>query len=218
MIAVLVLSVLAAHAQDNWELRRDENGIKVYSRKQQGSKLVELRLVTSLNATEAQLVDAMTDVDNYPRWIYSNKKSSIIKKINDRDIIYYTQTHLPWPVQDRDLVTELAITPATATTPLTMTAKSIQGILGAKPDYIRVPYSSATWRIVPAAENKVDIDYTFSVDPGGSVPGWLVNMTVAKGPYESFMKLAELLKQEKPNDNMREPAAHTVLASAVSKD
>lgn len=217
ILAVLFLTVFAAQAQDNWELRRDENGIKIYSRKPQGTKLVELRLVTRLNATEDQLVDAILNIDNYPRWIYGNKKSGILKKINDHDIIYFTETHLPWPIQDRDLVTELTITPATVNTPFTMTAKSVQGVMAPKPNYIRVPYSSATWRIMPVADNKMDIDYSFSIDPGGSVPTWLVNMTIAKGPYESFMKLAELLKQIKPKEGNRELAARPVLASAVSK-
>jgi len=41
----------------------------------------------------------------------------------------------------------------------------------------------------------ISIVYTFEADPGGNLPAWLVNSFADKGPYESFKKLAELLKK-----------------------
>ena len=192
----LFLTSFMAKGQDAWELRRDENGIKIYSRRPNGGKLVELRLLTQFNATPDQLINALLNIQNYPNWIYGSKRAGIIKKINDHDIIYFTEAHLPWPIQDRDLVTELTITPATTVAPLTVQAKSVQGILPPKPHFIRVPYSLATWHITPEGTSKVNIDYTFSIDPGGSIPGWLVNMTIAGGPYKSFVKLGNMLRTE----------------------
>lgn len=48
--AIFILSV-QLKAQDNWELRRDEEGIKIYSRRPSGGKLIELRLLTQYQAT-----------------------------------------------------------------------------------------------------------------------------------------------------------------------
>jgi hypothetical protein len=179
-------------AQDNWELRRNENGISIYSRRL--DKIVELHLLTEFNTTTDNLIAKLMDIPNYVNWVYGNKRTGIIKKINEHDIIYFTEAHLPWPIADRDLVVELTVTPATATTPLTIIAKSIQGILPPKPHFIRIPYSVATWRVTPISSNKLKIDYTFNLDPGGSIPSWLVNMTIATGPYKSFLKLEDLLK------------------------
>jgi hypothetical protein len=191
------LFAFTANAQDTWELRRDENGIKIYSRRPGDGRVVELRLQTRFDATPEKLISKLMDINDYANWIYGSKRAGIIKRVNDHDIIYFTEAHLPWPIQDRDLVTELTITQATATTPLTVQAKSIQGILPPKPHFIRVPYSLATWHITPDGNNKINIDYTFSIDPGGSIPGWLVNMTIASGPYKSFLKLGEMLKSNK---------------------
>jgi hypothetical protein len=198
----LLLTSFFANGQDTWELRRDENGIKIYSRRANGGKLVELRLLTQFNTTPDELLNTLLNIQNYSNWIYGSKRAGIIKKINDHDIIYFTEAHLPWPIQDRDLVTELTVTPATATAPLIIQAKSVQGILPPKPHFIRVPYSLATWRITPEGTSKVNIDYTFSVDPGGSVPGWLVNMTIAGGPYKSFVKLADMLQAGHSKKNL----------------
>jgi hypothetical protein len=40
----------------------------------------------------------------------------------------------------------------------------------------------------------ISIVYTFEVDPGGSLPAWLVNSFADKAPYESFKKLSEKLR------------------------
>ena len=196
-IAVLFTFSLTAKAQNSWELRRDEDGIKIYSRRSDDGKLIELRLLTQYNATPQQLVNTLLDIDDYASWIYGSKKAGIVRKVNDHDIIYFTEAHLPWPIQDRDLVTELKVFPATQTEPLIVQAKSIQGILPPKPHFIRVPYSLATWRVVPEGSDKINVDYTFSINPGGSIPGWLVNLTIASGPYKSFLKLRDILKTAK---------------------
>jgi len=182
-------------AQDNWELRRNEKGIIIYSRKKDNK--VELRLLCEFDATPEQLTNQLLNIPSYTSWVYGNKKSGIIKRINDHDLIYFTEAHLPWPIQDRDLVIELTITQPTAVTPLIIQAKSIDGILPPKPHFIRVPYSVATWRVFPMPGNRSKLDYTFSLDPGGSIPGWLVNMTIATGPYKSFLKLQDIMKAEK---------------------
>jgi hypothetical protein len=32
------------------------------------------------------------------------------------------------------------------------------------------------------------------VDPAGSLPNWMVNLFITKGPYETFVKLREEVK------------------------
>jgi hypothetical protein len=191
ILSTFVCMITAVKAQDTWELRRNENGITIYSRRH--DNLVELHLLTEFNSTTDNLINQLMNIPNYVNWVYGNKRSFIIKKINDHDIIYFTEAHLPWPIADRDLVIELTITPASATNPLTIIAKSIDGILPPKPHFIRVPYSVATWHVIPVPGNKIKIDYTFSLDPGGSIPSWLVNLTIATGPYKSFLKLGDML-------------------------
>ena len=195
ILCILLFAFATVHAQDNWELRRNEKGITIYSR--QVGKLVELHLQTEFDATPNHIIAQLLNIPHYSDWVYGNKRSVVVKKINDHDIIYFTEAHLPWPVQDRDLVVELTISQPTANNPLIIQAKSIEGILPPKPHFIRIPYSLATWRLTPATEGKTKIDYTFSVDPGGSIPGWLVNWTIATGPYKSFLKLRDMIKAEK---------------------
>ncbi len=198
IFTLFLFMLTAASAQDKWELRRNEDGITIYSRQSADGKLVELRLLCQLDATPEELIKQLMDINSYSSWVYSNRKSAIIKRVNDHDIIYFTESHLPWPIQDRDLVVELNIEPVTTPNATQIIlVKSVDGILPPKRHFIRVPYSLVTWRITPIPGNKVNIDYTFSLNPGGSIPKWLVNMTITTGPYKSFVKLRELLKVER---------------------
>lgn len=192
LFSLLLLALSAAKAQDKWELKRNEAGIEVFTKKSPIGNLKELRVICELDATKAQLISTLQDIPNYNQWVFSNKKSVILKAVSPQKIIYYTESSLPWPIKDRDLVVELDIddTPEA----LNIQAKSLPDYLPKKNKFIRVPYSLATWKVTQAPNNKLKVDYTFSVDPGGSIPVWLVNATLTIGPYNSFAKLREMLR------------------------
>ena len=183
-------------AQGSWQLKKNENGISTYTRTPASGNLKELRVVCEFDATKAQLIATLQDIDHYKDWVYSSKKSEILKTPSPQKTIYYSQSHLPWPIKDRDLIIELDIGPPEADV-LYIQAKSLPAYLPKNDKFVRVPYSLATWKVTQAPEGKLKIDYTFSVDPGGSIPAWLVNATLAIGPYNSFVKLKEVLKQAK---------------------
>jgi hypothetical protein len=195
VIIILLCCAFNAFGQGPWELKRDENGIQVFTRNAAKGNVKELRVTCELDATKAQLINTLENIDGYNSWVYSNKRSNILKMITPQNIIYYTQSHLPWPIRDRDLVVQLTITPTQDV--LNVQAKSLPDYLPKNANYVRVPYSLATWKVTEAPDNKLKVDYTFSIDPGGNIPTWLVNATMAIGPYNSFAKLREILKSQR---------------------
>ena len=195
ILSILVLCLSHAFGQGKWELKKDQDGIQIFTRKAAKGNIKELRVLCELDATKAQLINTLQNINDYNSWVYSNKKSTILKTISPQNIIYYTQSHLPWPIRDRDLIVELNITPTPEV--LNVQAKSIPDYMPKDVNYIRVPYSMAVWKVTQAPDNKLKVDYTFSIDPGGSIPSWLVNATLTIGPYNSFVKLRQMLKAQK---------------------
>jgi hypothetical protein len=195
IFSILLFGLSTGMAQGKWELKKNENGIEVYTRKAAKGNIKELRVVCELDATKAQLINTLENISDYNSWVYSNKKSTVLKTVTPQNIIYYTESHLPWPIKDRDLIVELNITPTPDV--LNIVAKSLPAYLPQNNNYIRVPYSLAQWKVTQASDNKLKVDYTFSIDPGGNIPSWLVNATLTIGPYNSFLKLKEILKAQK---------------------
>jgi len=192
LIIMLLSGIAPVLAQGKWELKKSENGISVFTRRAVTGNLKELRVICELAATKVQLINTLLDIGNYNDWVYSNKKSVILKTINPQKVIYYTQSHLPWPIRDRDLIIELTINPTPRV--LNIQAKSLPAYLPKYNNFIRVPYSLAVWKVIQDGDDKLKVDYTFSIDPGGNIPAWIVNATMAIGPYNSFAKLKQILK------------------------
>lgn len=194
-----VLSCLhaAALCQGKWEIKKNEKGIAVYTRKPLTGNLKDIRVVCEFDASRAQLVQTLLDIKHYYLWVYSTKQNTVLKLVDANHIIYHSISHLPWPLKDRDLIIELNILPPIKNDAFQISAVSLPDYLPKDDNYIRVPYSQALWNITIENEHKLKVDYTLSVDPGGSVPSWLVNSTVAIGPYNSFLKLKEILEGPK---------------------
>jgi hypothetical protein len=201
MRAVIFFSFLLAGSiklqsgfAQQWELRRNEDGIAVYSRKLTDENFKQLRVVCELPGTPDQLKALLQDVSRQKTWVYGTRTSQLIKKINKDKLIYYSESDLPWPVSDRDIVVEQTFITDQKTQTLHIEAKSVSGLLPDKKNLVRVPYSLAVWEVVPLPANKLKVDYTFSVNPGGELPAWLVNATAAAGPFVTFQKLRKILE------------------------
>jgi hypothetical protein len=78
---------------------------------------------------------------------------------------------------------------------LKISSTAVPNFIAAKSGKVRIKKSTINWYVTRPSSNTIQIVYTFETDPGGNVPAWLVNSFADKGPYESFRKLAELLKK-----------------------
>jgi len=194
-LSLLTLQVTMSLAQGNWELKCNKNAIQVYTRKPLTGNLKELRVICELATTKSLLIKTIQDINSYAKWVYSTKANTLLKTVNAQQLIYHSVSHLPWPLKDRDLIVQLSIIPGIDNNNFEMSAVSLPNYLPLDGNFVRVPYSSALWKVTVLNEHSLKIDYTFSVDPGGNIPTWLVNSTLAIGPYNSFVKLKELLNQ-----------------------
>jgi hypothetical protein len=127
--------------------------------------------------------------------VYNVKNSHIIRKINPYDLYYYTETIMPWPMSNRDAVVHLKIVKDSLQRFLKISSVGEPKFIAEKSGKVRVPRSLVNWYVTMPSSKTIRIVYTFDADPGGSIPSWLANMFVDKGPFESFKKLSELLKK-----------------------
>ncbi|WP_205503102.1 START domain-containing protein [Rufibacter psychrotolerans] len=182
-----------AQAQERWELRKDTDGIAVYTKDLANDAYKQIKVVCELPGTPQLLVNLLKDVERHQDWVYLNRKTRLLKKLSDNRLVYYTEADLPWPLTDRDMVVEAVFFPVQAHKPARVEVKSVTGYLPRQTGFVRIPTSLAVWEITPVTDRKVKVEYTFSVNPGGTVPAWLVNLTVATGPHKTFQNLRQIL-------------------------
>jgi hypothetical protein len=179
----------------NCYLKRDRGGIKVFTCKTDTSKFRSLMAEFVLEDTSLEELETfMWDVDNYVNWQYNMVEANLVKKLNDKEMIYRSVVDAPWPVDDRELLVQFSVNRQIANQ-LSFFIHSVSFDYPIKDGLIRVPFSQASWHVEKLGAD-LQVKYTLNIDPGGYVPPVLVNMAMADGPYESFHNLKNLIEKK----------------------
>lgn len=195
VITLLFSCYLGGYGQDDWELRTEKEGIKVYTRTFSDSKFKAIRVDLDLQATLSQIVALLMDVNAGVRWVYATKSSVLLKQVSPREVVYYSEVKLPWPLANRDFIAQLKVSQDARTKIVTIDGPVVPEYVPLKDGIVRVRKSEGKWIITPMGPHHLKVVYTLRMDPGGDIPAWLFNLFVTKGPTESFRNLQEELKK-----------------------
>ncbi|MDB5152344.1 MAG: lipid-binding protein [Mucilaginibacter sp.] len=191
LILLFLLSANCALAQtrDEWELKENNDGVKIYTRDVENSKIKAIKVECQFDATLSQLVAALMDVGNSEEWLYHTAGNYIVKQVSPADLYYYSLVEMPWPVSNRDFIAHLIVSQDAVTKVVTIDAPCIADMVPVKSKVVRIANSRGKWVLSPLSNSRVKVVYTLHADPGGSIPAWLTNMFVTQGPRQSFKKL-----------------------------
>lgn len=192
-LIVFSLIFFSVSAQ-KWQLVKDQDGIKVYQAEVAGTSYKNLKVECTLDGNYDKLTAVLTDVSKYKKWVYNNETAYVLKKINPFDFYYYSETYLPWPMSNRDAAVHMTVERDKQNRYLRTTEVSVPDFIPKKDGKVRVPKSTITWTATMPTPSTLHIVYVFEADPGGSIPAWMANSFADKGPFESFKKLREMLK------------------------
>lgn len=182
--------------QEDCDLKKSQDSIFVYTCKSPDIKLKSIKASFTILATTSELETCMLDIPNYTKWQYNTIDAAVLKRINPRELIYRSEIEAPWPVSNRDLVMHLKIYSEPASQVMTMSLKALPDFIPEKEDVVRMPRAEGQWIFTPVGLNKWLVQYHFIVDPGGTVPVWLINLALADGPYVTFRNLKMLLQEK----------------------
>jgi hypothetical protein len=51
--------------------------------------------------------------------------------------------------------------------------------------------SRGIWNVTTISSKIIHLEYILAVNPGGSVPAWILNIFATRGPMETFERLKE---------------------------
>jgi len=184
----------AASQNQDCTLKRDRDGVLVYTCKSENERFKSIKATfTIAHTTIEELVAWLKQVDQYTTWQYNMISSKLLKAVSEDTIIVRTEMDAPWPVENRELIVEYSFLRMDSLKRLKVTTHTVPYKYPASEDIVRVPFSYAEWDVI-AVGDALQVTYTMKIDPGGSVPAWLVNMAMAEGPHGSFTKLKKLLE------------------------
>lgn len=178
----------AKASADSWELRADEDGIRISTRPVPGSEIVAIRGETRIPATVEALLAVLMNAEGYPAWFPNCPTARELSRNGDVQI-RYTVTSAPWPVNPRDAVFRFTVS-------RNAEAGSAKIAVGVDPDahprqdgHVRVLEAEGLWTLVPGGDTGTAVTWEMHMEPGGSLPDWLVNRRVIETPLGALRGL-----------------------------
>lgn len=196
LIISLITSSLSAQFGEGWIYKKETDGVKVWTRTPDNSNFKEVLVQTSYNSTLSTLVSVGMDISAYDRWVYSTKEARLLETVSDSEVIYYSESEIPWPFENRDVVLKSTVEQDPETKVVNIYSRQVVDYMDKKDGIVRVPELIAQWILTPQEDGSIEALYYIKTDPGGNVPAWLMNLFVDRGPVESFGGLRKLSLEE----------------------
>lgn len=205
-VAALVLTAGTSRAEEAWETVAEKPYV-VKVRARPGTQAKDVWAEGELAASAVDVQAVLSDVDSYRQWMPYVKESRTLKDLPDGARLTYTKLDLP-VVSSRDYVSRVV--------PESKLAEDGTGVFAqrwsAEPDAIperrdtvRLRLNEGSWRVEPRGEGKAFAVYKFTVDPAGSIPGFLANMGQKDGVVDTFRAVEKRARQH--GEERRKPKA-----------
>jgi hypothetical protein len=198
-LMLFFVRITSGQEEREWKLRKQKNGIEVYSKDADGSSFESFRAKTTFSCSIQTFVAALQDVEALPEWGYNVRSIKVLKEQGDTLQIYYSQATAPFPFSDRDGIYQNLYRWQKEKQILSVEIKILSGYLPENNGLVRVK-GEGFWQVKVCDDGKLDIVFQMQVDPGGSIPAWLANLFTDETPYQSLFNFRELIKKEKYQD------------------
>ena len=191
----MLFSVSIFGAEDKWYLEKEEDNIQVFVAETKGSALKSFRGVVTVDSSLDSVLSVIADASSYPRWLFNCKRAETIKRVGENEIYNHIVTNMPWPVIDRDSVVHSITTKNISTKQVIIKFVAKPEMIDKSPKTVRITKMQGLWELTPLDNGKLKVFYQMSVDPGGSIPKWLVNSLVIDIPYNTLNNLRRIAKE-----------------------
>jgi len=172
-----------------WQLKKDQDGITVYTKTERSSGLKVFRGVTEINGSLSSVISLMKSVAEGPNWIYNCTEATLLKSDNFWDEYIYFRTHVRWPFRDRDAIVHLNLSQDPISQIVTITMKGVPDYLPENRKVVRMPVMEGYWQLAPVDNGRILITYQMKSDHGKGIPDFLAKSSLIDYPFETLSKL-----------------------------
>ena len=188
---------LCCFSQSTWTIKKEEDGIALYTRTAAKSSLKEMKAVFYVKTSLSSIIALIDDRENYSQWVYKCGKSAILKKISETNQVHYQTVIVPWPLDNRDFVITTSLSQDETTKVITIKSSEIPNFIPNVKGFVRIQLLEASWILTPLKDGIVEIEYRLLVNPSGAIPAWVANLVVTDGPFNTMVNFKEWVMKPK---------------------
>jgi hypothetical protein len=196
---IIVIISFPTFSQGEWELRKEDEGIKVYTREVEGSKIQEYKAEALVDASLSEIVAVLKDVENHDKLFSHNIVNELLEQ-TDTFQVQYSVTDIPWPMSDRDGVFSYRYKQDYFSKDVYVYIKAETGYVEENKKYVRISDAKGFWLLEPMDTKKVQVTFQMHANSGGNIPSWLINMFIVDSPLKDMKNLRERVKLDRYTD------------------
>ncbi len=191
-------------ATEDWELRKEENGIRVLTRPQPGSDFAAVRAEMVLQNVSLAALTALIEDPSACSLLESRcAEVRVLERTSAQEMLLYRHNDMPFPIKDRDMVLRVITVQNPETLQVAITLVSEDGILPENPRRVRLPSAESAWFFTPLGEGRVEVVSEGHIDPGASLPAWALNRFLVDAPFATMEAVAEAVAAAPFRDAVR---------------
>ena len=195
LFMVICLATFSGRCQVNWQLAKEQEGIRIFLKNAEGSGIKMMRVECELPAKQEAVLALILDVPASEKWIPQTKTWRYLRRPSPAECYYYSELSMPWPVSNRDYVVHLKAWQQPATKVVTVDADVVDGELPEKEGIVRIHMSTVKWVLNPTQNGHTKLVYQLFTDPGGNIPDWVVNYFAKQAAIDIVKKMRQLVQQ-----------------------
>lgn len=182
-----------SHVKDNaWEIVVDDGDILVERRERSTSPMPIFRGTSAVPVSWAQVLAFLNDVESNHEWMYGCMESRILRRGALGEFLVYHRTAAPWPLWDRDVLIQTRLLQhRDGSFEVTLTSVD-DPMLPALDGVVRMPRLLGSYKLWPKGDFTA-IAFEIDVEPGGTVPIWLVKLVSRNLPLRTLQNLRRRL-------------------------
>jgi hypothetical protein len=194
ILLFLLLIITVNISAQSWNFVKEQDGIKLFTRKDYGSSLKSFKGVMDVTTTMDKVCELLGNVKNHSWWDENLREIKVLTYEKDKYFQYYLIYHVPWPFTDRDLCVEANVNTDPLTYRRTITATPLSNVIPEKPGLIRIKKYWQKWTIQPMENGVIHLTLEGFVDPAGNVPSWLYNMVIVETPLKVMRRVKKFVQ------------------------
>lgn len=179
-------------AQSEWQLRKESEGIKAYTRSREGVKFNEYLVTMTIDGTINEMLSLFKDFDNYKSIFPNTGDHKVFLDEPDRHITY-CKLEIPFPARDRDVVFDNVIRYNTQHKKLAIEIQCVPDQYNTNKKLIRITDCDGSWEIEEIGNGQISVRHNMIVDPAGFAPAFIVNAKTVDDPIKTFKSIRQHL-------------------------
>ena len=192
-LIIYIVVLQAPVSAEEWELVKDEDGVKVYESQWEGHSENQYKGVCVLQLPIEVVAAVLADIDFYPEWFHrcAQARKQTDHKASVLDFFVYIVIDVPWPFMDRHGVFRAQTTVDTASETIVINSVAqLDSEIAPRKDYVRISNSTQQWHLEKLAPQTTRITFINRTGASGSMSAMITNLGSKATVHQSLINMS----------------------------